>query len=316
MRRSSLLLSAMLVVSASLAAGLTAQAADTPEGAVDALLDTILAKDWDGLAPLVCEAKRDEVAAQFDLTQVYGGEGIDAGPLVDAMALRIDGRAVSLLSEVEGTASVQLRGTLHIAVDAAVAREWVRQSLEATGQPTDDTTVEQFLAFFLESMEEGSDLTSTVDVTREAGDWRVCDDLVDDPGASFDPGASLPPPVDPLCDLMTPAELNAATGLLFVSATPYDGGCSWDSDAADEYYNVSIYREDGDLEFIKQVWTDGQDVTIGGMPAWATPDGTWVDLGNGLLTIMPYLDGAASTASVDPVAFARTVGDIVVARLS
>ena len=42
---------------------------------------------------------------------------------------------------------------------------------------------------------------------------------------SFDPDASLPPAVGALCDYLTVEELNAATGLAFVTATPFHGGC-------------------------------------------------------------------------------------------
>lgn len=318
-RRSPLLLSAALVIACSLVPGLAplvARAADTPDGAVNAVLDTIVSKQWDQIGPLVCEAKRDEVAAQFDLSAAFSGDGIDAAPLVDAMTLTIDDRAVTVLSELEDSASVEISGLLRITVDEAVAREWVRQTLGAAGQPTDDATIDQFMGFFLSSMDEGTDLTSTVDVIRENGGWLLCDDLEEDvPDESFDPDASLPPAVGALCEFMTVEELNTATGLAFVSTTPFDGGCSWDSDLSAEYYNVSLYQEDGELDFIKEVWTDGQELTIGGKPAWGTVNGTWVDLGDGLLTIMPYLDGAPSTESLDVIAFSQTIGDIVVPRI-
>ena len=69
----------------------------------------------------------------------------------------------------------------------------VRQTLEVSGQPTDDASIDQFMGFFLSSMEEGTDLSSTVDVIREGGEWLMCDDLEEDtPDESVDPGASLP----------------------------------------------------------------------------------------------------------------------------
>ena len=69
-RRTPLLLSAALAMTVSLMPGLAplvARAADTPDGAVNAVLDAIVSKQWDAIGPLVCEAKREEVAAQFDL---------------------------------------------------------------------------------------------------------------------------------------------------------------------------------------------------------------------------------------------------------
>jgi hypothetical protein len=232
------------------------------------------------------------------------------------MTFTIDGRDVSLLSEEGDTASVQMSGTLRVTIDETLARDWMKSLLEEVGQPTDDATVDTFLAEMTADMAEGEDLTATVEVIRENGEWLVCDDLSgEEPSETFDPGASLPPVEDALCDLMTIEEANTATGLSFVTTTPYSGGCSWDSDImSDDYYSVSIYREDGDLEFIKGVW-EGEDVTIGGRPAWTTDNGTWVDLGDGLLVVMPWLlsDGAQET--IDGRDLAIKVGEIVVPRL-
>lgn len=318
-RRSPALLSAAVAVTLSVLPGLApaaVRAADTPDGAVDALLDAIVEKRWDQLGPLVCEERRDEVVSQYDLGQQLGGDDMDVQPLIDSITFTIDDRSVTVLSEDGDTASVELVGTLRATIDEELAREWMRALLEEFGQPSDDATIDQFLGEMTADMAEGEDLASVVEVIREDGQWLVCDDLEgDDPDETFDPGATMAPVEDALCDLMTVEEANAATGLAFVQTTPYSGGCSWDSDImSEDYYSVSIYLEDGELEFIRDIW-EGEDVTIAGMPAWATENGTWIDIGDGLLTIMPWLLGDDAQTNVDPVELARQIGEIVVPRL-
>lgn len=319
MRRPSSLLSwatGLVVMVATALGPASASAADSPEGAANAVLDAFVAKQWDRLPPLVCEAKRDDVVGQLDLSLAFGGEGLDPAPLLAGLTIAIDGRKVTLVAEDGDRATVDIQGTQRITVEEAAAREWVRQTLAQIGQATDEAAVEEYLGYFLDSFQEPVDLATTADVVRQDGQWLLCDDLVEYvPDETLDPLASIAPAVDPLCDTMTVEELNAASGLAFVSSSPLDGGCSWDSDLeSEDYFNVSIYREDGELQFIKDVWTDGKDVTIAGKPAWVTDFGTWVQLEGGLLTIMPYLTGPSAEA-ITAIDLASRVGEIVVPRI-
>lgn len=319
-RPSSLLLPAVLAVALSILPGLGSvgvRAADTPDGAVDALLDTIVSGEWDRIGPLVCEEKREEVLAEYDLVATFGGDGLDPQPLIDSLAFAIEGRRVTLLSETGDTGSVNVAGTLMASVDTEAARAWMVELLETFEQPTDEATVDQFLGEMLADLAQGSTLDATVDVVRVDGEWLVCDDLRSDaPEESFDPDATIAPVEGALCDLMSIEELNAATGLAFTDTVPFEGGCSWDADImSDDYFNVSAYLEEGDLDVVRSVWTQGTEVTIAGFPAWATVNGTWVDLGDGLLTIMPWLTGESATGTIDPVALAAAVAAIVVPRL-
>jgi hypothetical protein len=320
-RRSPVILSAALAMALSVMPGLTplaARAADTPDAAVNAVLDAIVAKQFDQVGSLVCEEKRDEVLAQFDLSASFSSGGVDAQPLVDSMTLSIDGRDVSVLSEEGDTASVEIAGTLKIAFDEAAAREWVKASLEAAGQPVDDATVDQFMGFLTSTMAEGTDISSTVEVVREGGQWLMCDDMsTEDPEASYDPNATPEPITNPLCDLLTVEELNGLSPLVFATATPTQDGCTYDSDydASGEFFSLSLYLQEGELSFLKDVWGEGKDLTIAGKAAWGTETATWVDLGDGLLAIQPVLLGAGDSAALDLVTFAAAVGEIVVPRL-
>jgi hypothetical protein len=114
---------------------------------------------------------------------------------------------------------------------------------------------------------------------------------------------------------MSLEELDGASGLAFATVTPLDGGCSWDTDpGAGDQVSVSIHRGTGDLQLVRELWTDGTERTIAGHHAWATDLGTWVELDGEVLTILPYLTGA-TVERISPVDLARTVGELVVPRL-
>lgn len=322
-RRPSVLVSASLALALSILPGVASQAvraADSPEGAVNAVLDLLVAKEFDQMGPLVCEERREEILESLDLAQSMGGDGVDAQPLVDAMTLSIEGRSVSTLSEEGDEASVELLGTLVVTFDEAAAREWVRAALEATGQPTDDASVDQYLRTLVDAFSSGVPIDTQADVVRVDGEWLLCDDFQgeDDPDPSFDPDASFEPIENALCDLMTIEEINTLSPLVFATTVPTSDGCSWDSDfdATGAYYGLAIYLQEGTLSELAEVWGDGQELTIAGRPAWGNETATWVDIGDGeLLAIQPVLFGAPDADQIDVVEFAAAAGEIVVPRL-
>ena len=285
-------------------------AAETPAAAVDAVLDAVMAHDWDALAPLVCADHRDEVTATLDPRRALAGDGVDAGPLLASLTVTIEGRGVTPLATSGDRATVEVAGVLHLLPDDAAARAWVRDRLLASGQPADDATVDRFLGWFTASLASGTDLAGTVEVIREDGAWLLCDTLGGGQGA-----ASTDAPLGSLCDVATLDELAAATGLALVRATATATGCQWDTDPAAGPATIRVIRGVGDLATIQDLWNGGRAETVGGRPAWATPYGTWVDLGGEVLAILPWLDGTVGVAGGDPVTVALAVGALVVPRL-
>ena len=289
---------------------LVARGAGTPDGAVNALLDVVIAKQFDQIGPLVCESRRDELIAEFDLVRAFSSDGIDAQPLVDAMTLTVDGRDVSVVSEEGDDSTVHVDGTLRIAVDENAAKEWLRTSLEALGQSADDATIDQFLSSIMGRL-GNIPVSSDVDVVREDGQWLVCDRLQGDlPGETFDAAGGLAS-----CDLITADELNTLSAMVFAPPTLDAGWCSYNAlDATNDFYSVILRLEDGDLESVKAAFPDGADATIAGLPAWGSSAATWVDIGDQLLVVQPLLMGADS-AEVDPIAFAAAIANIAIPRL-
>jgi hypothetical protein len=270
----------------------------------------------------VCAEQRDEIAGQLDLTSLFGElpEGVDGQQLVDAMTITISDRSVTLLSVEGDTAEVQLGGSMSIAIDEAAAREFMRQVLEALGQPSDDATIDGFLPSFLESMAAGTDLGATILVVREDGEWLMCDDLSPDaPVESFDPNATLEPITNALCDLITVEELNGLSSLAFETATPETNGCTYDAPYDVEtggFFSVNIRLEDGDVQPLKEAFAEGRDVTVAGHAGWGTDTATWVGLGDGrLFTIQPILFGASGAEAIDVIEFATRIGEIAIPRL-
>lgn len=171
--------------------------ADDPVATMNTLLDTLAAKDFAGIAPLVCEQYREEVATRFDLAAAFEGmpEGVDVAALIDGLILTIDPREVTLVSSDAATASVEVVATLNISVDETAAREFVKQLLTASGQEPTDAMVDLVMPELLAQFGEGQDLSETAALTFENGAWVICepfgsDDPTASPGASGDPMAS------------------------------------------------------------------------------------------------------------------------------
>ena len=304
---------AMAVSVVSGLAALPARAADSPAGAVDAVLDAIVAGEPGSLDPLVCAQRRGGVDVVLDLAGALGGGVVDVGALLDGATVALDDRSVMVVAETADAASVAIDGQLRITVDPTVARAWLRAGLEAAGQPAPDAVVDWYLEGLLTILEDGIPMATAVHVVREGSEWLLCD--VIRTGLAFNPDVTPTPITGALCDLMTVDELNAATGFAFLTATPFQRGCQWDAEVASGYHTVSLRTEQGELDEITAVWMRGRELTVAGRPAWATSSGTWVDLGDGLLAILPQLDGATVAGSMDAITFGRTVAELVVPRL-
>ena len=196
-----------------------------PVATVDGLLDTIVAKDFAGVAPFVCADKRQVIAQRFDLEQALGalGAGVDVASLLAGMSVTIDGRSVTLVSNDGTTAQVAVAGTLTPTVDPVVAREFLRQLLTSSGQEVTDALLDQYQPMLIAQLEATQDLADPgITVVLEGGAWLVCDDFggvsTATPAPTIDPGASLAP--------MDPA---AQAALLAAIPEPLRSACTPDS---------------------------------------------------------------------------------------
>lgn len=289
---------------------------ETPESAVNGVLDAVAAKDFERVGEFACEEQRDAVMAEFDLAAQFEAiPGIDVDALLDALTIRIEDRSVTLVSQDGDEALVAVRARMAGELDPEKAREFVVAILTMFGQDTSDEAVESTLADLQQEMTQGTDLESEVRVVRESGRWLVCDELSGS-GEPMDEGAS--PSVDgtvesPICDLVSVEELNAVGPLKYDSSVAYStDSCQWDADMETAFHSLAIYVEPyADISELKSVYADLQDVTVAGHPG--ATDGTllWVATDKGVLNIFPSVFG---DEVADLAAYATQVAEIVVPR--
>lgn len=304
-------------------AGLVARAADSPTAAVDGILDALEAKDFAGVGPFICAERREDALASLDVSASLGElpPGVDGAAFMDALTISLDGRSTTLVEETGDTAVVALAGTMRIAIDEAVAEEFVRSVLEASGQPATDEMVGMMLPMLMELFAEGTDMSAELDVIREDGGWVVCDDdLVDGGSTEPDPLPSMAPAAGPLCGIVDLAALGAATGYAFTEAMDLDGGCSIASEYGEDGSFASVdFRIDTSIgmDIIREVYTPGEEATIAGLTAWVSDLGTFLDLGDGrVLAISPFLYAGDAEPDAETIrAFVTQVAELVVPLL-
>lgn len=102
-------------------------------------------------------------------------------------------------------------------------------------------------------------------------------------------------PTAALCSLLTPAELNAATGKTYEAGVPdTTGGCLWNvgKTQVNNGNLISASMQDADLAMIKGAFPGGADTTVAGHAGyWNGKQGLqtmWVDLGGGRLFLLSF----------------------------
>lgn len=304
------LLVLVLLVAGGLPATGDASAAGSPEAAVEALLDAAIARDADAIETVTCAEMAEAVVVALDPLRGLAPDVATTASLAAATTLRIDDRAVRLVAETGDAATVAVEGRLRAAIDPAAARAWVAERLEAAGQPAEATAVDASLEALQATLADGRDLTSTVDVVRTGGDWRVCGGL----GLAV-PGDTAPIRAD-LCALVSVEEIAAATGLPITDAWASPDACTWaGATAPTDPFSITALLLKGELAPLQAVWKPGRDVTIADRATWATRNGTWVQLQNGLLAVLPALEWSDGTPDGDSIDVAIAVGELVVPRL-
>lgn len=152
--------------------------ADDPAATVNALLDTLVAKDFGGIGQYLCAAKRDAAVARFDLqTQFAGlGEGIDVQALFDGITVATPGRSVAVTAADETIATVTVGGSITLDVTDDAARTFVTQLLESQGSEVTEELLDQYTPLLIAQLEAPQPLDDDIAMSREDGVWLVCDD--------------------------------------------------------------------------------------------------------------------------------------------
>jgi len=152
-------------------------AVDTsPKGVVDQALRHVENKDTAALTGLACEARKDEIVGQFDLTSGLGGAlpiDIDTDALLETIEIDAS-KVVATEKSVTGDAAVVgLVGTIGITIDEDAFKDVMRAFAESQGIEVDEAQLNTML-LMLGSFTEAIPLNLDVGLVREGGAWKIC----------------------------------------------------------------------------------------------------------------------------------------------
>jgi hypothetical protein len=168
-----------LVVMLSACGGSSGGAAGDPVAAVNNVITAMKAKQFSSIAPMICSAKRDEIAASLDPAAALASAapGVAAQTILDAMAIDFSDVSVTQTSVSGDNAVVAVKGQMKITVDPAKMKEVVKAILLAQGLPADDATINMAMQSLTSEMASTKPIDSQVNVVKENGVWLVCDNL-------------------------------------------------------------------------------------------------------------------------------------------
>lgn len=136
--------------------------------------------------------------------------------------------------------------------------------------------------------------------------------------ARLAPPATRPGRPGPLC-LLSIEELNEITGLAFGTLTGGDSNCAYDSETLDDPYTLDLGLEERDPtqrigdDLVTARLSPGQEVTVGGFPAWQNPYMLTVDVGERLFVVRPIFLFSSSTPP--PTDVMLPIAEMAIARL-
>ena len=150
-----------------------------PVGAVNLLVNTMVAKQWDKIPAQLCSAKRDELAPKYDITKALSAvpSRVDIGSILQSMTLGVKDLAVTQKSVSGDSAVVTVKGTLTTSLPDDKLREYVKAILAAGGQTPTDAQVDQFVVVAKDQFTKGRPIAADVDVVKEGSAWLVCGDF-------------------------------------------------------------------------------------------------------------------------------------------
>ena len=265
----------------------TAWAADSPEGAVDRLLDAIEAESVDDLDGLVCAEQQAAIRDRFDAAAGLP-PGVDPDMIAGSIDLVISGRSVEVIEQTDERAEVRVGGQLRALVDEALVRRLAELSLEALGAEVEPEQIDELTDQLATELMTGSPVADDVTVTLEGSTWLVCDDILvgREAAASGDLGEGM-------CAYMSVEELNAIDeergGAGFGSYTR----ASWDEETALCTYDegesgigsVRLGRFESTFEQVLEALGGGSDEMVDGRRARLNGNDLFVEIADGFLYV-------------------------------
>jgi hypothetical protein len=154
---------------------------DGPVEVVEELFQRLKDHGFNEITELVCAASRDDIAELFGLGEFLDAasdSGVDRQQAADLFIFEPSLKFQEIAASSDD-ATVHVRGSLKITVDAAKFKTFARQVLEDQGAPDEertDSALDQLYVDFAEGFEQ--ELSGRMDVDlgliKEDGKWRVC----------------------------------------------------------------------------------------------------------------------------------------------
>ena len=174
MKRLSVVLIAVIVMSALLSACGGGAAAADPTSALKDAMQAVVDKNFDKLAELTCAAKRDQVKDTFNPATALGATGVDSAKILDAMTISLKDPTYTKVSEEGDKAVVQFKGAMSMKFDMTKFRAIMKDVLAAQGQTVTDAELDAGLAAISGQLEQGQALDQKIDMVKEGGKWLMC----------------------------------------------------------------------------------------------------------------------------------------------
>ena len=175
MKRLSVVMVVVFVLSALLTACGGGAAASEPVGVVQAAMQSVVDKKFDQLASMTCAAQKDKVAQTFNPAGALGTAGVDATKILDAMTISLQNPEYTKVSEEGDKAVVQMKGKMSIKFDKEKLKVVMQDVLKAQGQTNvTDAQLTAGLDALAGQMEQGQTLDQKVNVVKENGQWVFC----------------------------------------------------------------------------------------------------------------------------------------------
>lgn len=311
-RRSSGIPVAIVLSLASLGLGLPAVAADSPEAAVNELLDAVSSGDLTSLETVVCEAEREAVREMFD----FGAQlGLATGETpTQPLVFDISDRSTELLDQDEDSAMVRVTGTLTVDVDEEQLRDLVRAMLEADRGPDDppisDEDLDFMIPLFSSTFSSGQALDEEITLVLEDGGWLVCGGLGE---ATEDPD-EFPAAVsfDGLCGLVSVDQMSSLSALEYDSSSGFETFCTYSLSSYEAYHTATVSLDQGyGLEDFQALFGAGEETTVSGNPAFRSGDQLFVQVADDVLQVSLYL-GEEPAPDVDTGTLASQIAELFI----
>ena len=162
-----------LSISVLLAACVGGAPTGDPATVVRQALQLVEQGQFDDIAALACEERRDEIAGDFGLGQALPEglpPGFDAQAFAAAFTIKTDDLEVSETSRTGDAATVHVKGTMTVTVDKQRLADLIGDS----GLPVDEAILGPIIDGIGEQLADGIPLDQDVDVIDEDGAWKIC----------------------------------------------------------------------------------------------------------------------------------------------